>query len=119
MGFPALLSLVSLAICAQAVFAQSTSTGPGQTYPSRPIRLIVSLAPAGGMDITARLIGQKLSERWGQQVVAENRPGAGGALASELVAKAPPAPGRFSATTCWPQRSLSFWPMRQIGRAHV
>lgn len=90
MRFPALLSLVSLAICAQAVFAQSASTGPGQTYPSRPLRLIVSLAPAGGMDITARLIGQKLSERWGQQVVAENRPGAGGALASELVAKAPP-----------------------------
>ena len=86
----AILCIAPLGFCACGVFAQAASTGSGQAYPARPIRLIVSLAPAGGMDITARLIGQKLGERWGQQVIAENRPGAGGALASELVAKAPP-----------------------------
>ena len=89
-AFVVRVSLLLLAICVQTVSAQSTSAGAVSAYPSRPIRLIVSLAPAGGMDITARLVGQKLSERWGQQVVAENRPGAGGALASELVAKALP-----------------------------
>ena len=52
--------------------------------------MIVSLAPAGGMDLTARMVALKLSERLGQQFVVENRPGAGGALGGELVAKAPP-----------------------------
>jgi len=52
--------------------------------------VIVSLAPAGGMDLTARMVALKLSERLGQQFVVENRPGAGGALGGELVAKAPP-----------------------------
>src|SRR5262245_59098559 len=49
-----------------------------QAYPTRPVRLIVGYAPAGGTDITARLIGQWLSERLGQPFVIENRPGAGG-----------------------------------------
>src|SRR5215470_7688098 len=49
-----------------------------QAYPSRPVRLIVPLGPAGATDITARLVGQWLSERLGQQFVIENRPGAGG-----------------------------------------
>ncbi|MEO8441829.1 MAG: tripartite tricarboxylate transporter substrate binding protein [Betaproteobacteria bacterium] len=61
-----------------------------QNYPAKPVRVIVSLAPAGGMDLTARMVAQKLGERFGQQFVVENRPGAGGALGSELVAKAPP-----------------------------
>jgi tripartite-type tricarboxylate transporter receptor subunit TctC len=68
------------------------ATAPGvaaQAYPAKPLRIIVSLGPAGGMDITSRLLAQKLGERWGQQVVVENRPGAGGALGGELVAKAP------------------------------
>ncbi len=60
-----------------------------QTYPAKPVRIIISLAPAGGMDITSRMFAQKLSARLGQQVVAENRPGAGGALGAEFVAKAP------------------------------
>jgi tripartite-type tricarboxylate transporter receptor subunit TctC len=60
-----------------------------QTYPAKPVRLIVSLAPAGGMDITSRMLAQKLSEHLGQQVVVENRPGAGGAVGGDLVAKAP------------------------------
>ena len=61
-----------------------------QQYPVKPVRVIVSLAPAGGMDLAARTVALKLSERFGQQFVVENRPGAGGALGSELVAKAPP-----------------------------
>jgi tripartite-type tricarboxylate transporter receptor subunit TctC len=61
-----------------------------QTYPSRPVHLVVGFPPAGSSDITARLIGQWLSEHLGQQFIIENRPGAGGNLASEAVAKAPP-----------------------------
>jgi tripartite-type tricarboxylate transporter receptor subunit TctC len=61
-----------------------------QTYPTRPVRLIVGFPPGGSGDITARLIGQWLSERLGQQFVIENRPGAGATLATETVAKAPP-----------------------------
>ena len=63
---------------------------PAQAYPSRPIR-IVSPGPAGGgTDIAARLIGQKLTEQWGQQVLVDNRGGAGGVIGMDLVAKAPP-----------------------------
>jgi tripartite-type tricarboxylate transporter receptor subunit TctC len=76
-----------LGLCSAGGLASSALA---QTYPSKPVRLIVSLAPSGGMDITSRIVAQKLGERWGQQVVVENRPGAGGALGSELVAKAPP-----------------------------
>jgi tripartite-type tricarboxylate transporter receptor subunit TctC len=60
-----------------------------QTYPSRPIRLIVGFAAGGPTDITARLIGQWLSERLGQQCVIENRPGAGSNIAAEAVVNAP------------------------------
>jgi tripartite-type tricarboxylate transporter receptor subunit TctC len=58
-------------------------------YPSRPVRFIVSLAPGGGTDFVARVIAGKLSETWGQQVVVDNRPGAGSILGAELAAKAP------------------------------
>src|SRR6516225_4738296 len=56
-----------------------------QAYPSRPVRIIVPFAPAGASDITARLIGQRLSERLGQQFVIENRPGGGGNIGTEAV----------------------------------
>ena len=61
-----------------------------QAFPVKPIRLIVSLAPGGGVDTTARIVGQKLTDAWGQQVVIENRPGAGGTIAAEMVARAAP-----------------------------
>jgi len=61
-----------------------------QTYPTRPVRLIVPFGPAGATDITARLIGQWLSERLGQQFVIENRPGAGGNIGTEAVVRAAP-----------------------------
>ena len=65
------------------------ASGTAQTYPVKPIRFLVGFAPGGGTDILARAVGQKLSELVGQQVVVENRPGANGNIASELVARAP------------------------------
>ena len=60
-----------------------------QAYPARPVRIIVPFAPAGSSDITARLIGQWLSERLGQQFVIDNRPGGGSNIATEAVVRAP------------------------------
>ena len=59
-----------------------------QTYPWRPVRIVVAFGPAGGADITARLIGQWLSERLGQPFIIENRPGAGGNIGTEAVVRA-------------------------------
>jgi tripartite-type tricarboxylate transporter receptor subunit TctC len=61
-----------------------------ETYPSRPVRIVVGLAPGGANDIVARLMGQWLSERLGQPFVIENRPGAGTNIATEMVVRAPP-----------------------------
>src|SRR5262245_44437260 len=60
-----------------------------QAYPTRPVRIIVGFAPAGPGDIVARLVGQWLSERLGQQFVIDNRPGAGGNIGTEAVVRAP------------------------------
>jgi tripartite-type tricarboxylate transporter receptor subunit TctC len=60
-----------------------------QPYPSRPVRIVVGLAPGGANDIVARLLGQRLSERLGQPFVIENRPGGGGNIATEAVVRAP------------------------------
>lgn len=61
-----------------------------QNYPAKPIRLMVGFAPGGGTDIVARVLAQKLSETWGQQVVVENRAGATGTIAADFVAKSAP-----------------------------
>ncbi len=61
-----------------------------QSYPSKPIKFVVGLSPGGGTDILARLIGQKLSDQLGQQVIVENRPGADALIATEYVAKSAP-----------------------------
>jgi tripartite-type tricarboxylate transporter receptor subunit TctC len=61
-----------------------------QTYPSKPIRMLVGFATGGGADLTARIMGQKLAEFWGQQVVVDVRAGASGNIAAELVARAAP-----------------------------
>jgi tripartite-type tricarboxylate transporter receptor subunit TctC len=61
-----------------------------QSYPNRPVRVLVPFAAGGAVDVLARLVGQKLSEGLGQPVIIENRPGAGGNLASDVLAKSPP-----------------------------
>jgi tripartite-type tricarboxylate transporter receptor subunit TctC len=77
--------LTAIVTCTAAgAWAQSTA------YPVRPVRMVIALAPGGGVDTTGRFVAQKLTEAWNQQVVADNRPGAGGSIAAELVAKAPP-----------------------------
>jgi len=80
----ALLALAAAAGCAGIAHAQTTA------YPVKPIRLIIALAPGGGVDTTGRIIGQKLSELWGQPIIADNRPGAGETIAAEAVARAAP-----------------------------
>ena len=61
-----------------------------QSYPTKPVRIMVGYTPGGGVDTTARMVGQALGELWGHTVIIENRPGAAGNLATELTAKAPP-----------------------------
>src|SRR5207247_8925670 len=71
-----------------AAFPVASRIARAQTYPTRPARIIVGYAAGGGVDISARLIGQWLSERLGQQFVIENRPGAGTNIATETVVRA-------------------------------
>lgn len=78
------------AAAAGLLLSTAVSVQAQGTYPVRPIRIVVALAPGGGVDTTARLMGSKYTEAWGQQYVAENRPGAGGTIAADLVAKAAP-----------------------------
>jgi tripartite-type tricarboxylate transporter receptor subunit TctC len=75
---------VTMALCAGAIHAQA------QGYPNRPIRIIVPYAAGGGVSILAQIVGNKMSELMKQPVVVDNRPGAGGNLGADLVAKSPP-----------------------------
>jgi tripartite-type tricarboxylate transporter receptor subunit TctC len=77
----------SIALTAAAFFAFAAHA---QTYPSKPVRIIVPFSPGGATDIVTRILAQKLTEAWGQQVVADNRAGASGNIGAELAAKAPP-----------------------------
>ena len=78
------------ALWSSLAVGQAASKGSGQAYPTRPIRLIIGVPPGGAADFTARIVGQKLSDGLGQNVVAENRGGAGGTIASDITAKANP-----------------------------
>ncbi|MEI7678405.1 MAG: tripartite tricarboxylate transporter substrate binding protein [Betaproteobacteria bacterium] len=73
----------ALLAAAPAAFAQDAAR-----YPDRPLRLIVPFAPGGGLDITARLLGHKLTEQWGQNIVVDSRPGAATIVGTEIAAKA-------------------------------
>src|ERR1700719_1029426 len=79
----ALAALAALAAASGAALAQGT-------FPSRPVHLLVPFPPGGAVDIVARTLGDELSKRWGQPIVVENRPGAGGTIAAEVAAKAAP-----------------------------
>ena len=81
-------ALASLALATAACIAFAPALA--QTYPAKPIRVIVPYPPGGTSDILTRLIGAKLTESWGQQVIADNRTGAGGNIAAELTARSAP-----------------------------
>ena len=91
-----------------------------QVYPTRPVRIVVGFPPGGGADITARLIGQWLSERLGQPFIIENRPGAGSNTATEAVVRAPAdgytllIVGTFNAFTATLYDKLNFNFIRDI-----
>lgn len=82
---------LSLIACvAGAAHAQQKQEPLPGGYPSRPVRLLVGNAPGGGIDITARAVAQKLTERWGRAIIVDNRPGGAGLIAIDLAAQAAP-----------------------------
>ncbi|HMH16753.1 MAG TPA: tripartite tricarboxylate transporter substrate binding protein [Burkholderiales bacterium] len=85
MKLSAWVGLLLVALCMQAAHAQEPAD-----YPSKPIHILVGFTPGGGPDITARYVAVKLGEAWKQQVIVDNRPGAGGTVAAGTVARATP-----------------------------
>jgi tripartite-type tricarboxylate transporter receptor subunit TctC len=83
------LTLAALG-CAVVLPTLLPAAAHAQAWPSRPVRLVVPFGPGGSSDITARVFSEKLADRFGQQVVVDNRPSAGGIVAAELVARANP-----------------------------
>ncbi len=85
-SFVTLLAGAMLAMWTAACWPQAGSPN----FPARPVRMVVGFPPGGGTDIIARIVAQRLGERWGQPVVVENRAGAGGNIATEMVARSAP-----------------------------
>ena len=79
-----------IALLAGAVLAATGASALAQNFPSKPIHIIVPVTPSGGTDVFARILGLKLQERLGQPVIVENKPGAGGIIGHEFVAKSVP-----------------------------
>ena len=86
----ATLFVPAMAMVSSPAPAQPASTGSGQAFPTKPIRLVVPQPPGGGNDTIARMIGQKLAVALKQQVTVDNRAGAGGLIGAEIAAKAAP-----------------------------
>jgi len=80
----------TLLLCSTAVPCAALAADAASAYPDKPVRFLVLSPPGGGSDITARAIAQKLTEKWGQQVIADTRAGAGGVVGMEIAAKARP-----------------------------
>ena len=81
--------LMRVAAFAAFAFAIVTpAASQAQNYPSKPVRMIVPSSPGGGTDIVGRILAQRMQEKLGQSVVVENRPGAGGILGNDVVARA-------------------------------
>ncbi len=96
------LRTLNIAALLWAALGWQTSTAaqePPAGYPARPIRIIVPVVPGGGLDIISRSVGQMLTERWGQSVIVDNRPGGGTVIATEIAAKAAPDGYTFFAGT--------------------
>src|SRR5580704_4790484 len=83
------LRIRALAALAALFFSGGAALAQG-AFPSRPVHLLVPFPPGGAVDIVARTLGDELSKRWGQPIVVENRPGAGGTIAAAAAAKAAP-----------------------------
>lgn len=79
-----ILNLMIISVVSNLIYAANADV----KFPTRPVRILVGYPPGGGIDMTARLVGQALSDHWGSSVVIDNRPGAGGGIAIELTAKA-------------------------------
>lgn len=84
-----LATLLTATLSAAQVHAQPAATSTASAYPAKPVRIIVGFVPGGGSDFIARLVSAKLTETFARPVLVENRPGAGAAIATELVAKSP------------------------------
>jgi len=84
------MKLLSIPAIALAAFATPAFSQDAASYPGRPVRVIVPFAPGGGLDISTRLIGQKLTEKWGQNIVVDSRPGAATIVGTEIASKAAP-----------------------------
>jgi tripartite-type tricarboxylate transporter receptor subunit TctC len=112
------------ALCLAATFAGAlvaSGAALSQTYPTRPIRFLVGSPPGSGNDLVSRLLGQKLTERFGQPVVVEQKPGGAGLLANDALAKSPPdghtlvlLSGAHPATAAL-NRALPYDPIRDFG----
>ena len=105
---PCLAAAAMLVVAGTAAAAQAPD--PAASYPSRPIRIIVPFSPGTASDFLARQIAPKLTERWGQQVVVDNRPSAGGTVAGEIVTRATPDGHTLMVTSSGIAASAALYP---------
>jgi tripartite-type tricarboxylate transporter receptor subunit TctC len=118
---------VKTRLIAAALVLLAPGAALSQNYPAKPVRIMVGYAPGGGVDTTARMVGQALGDLWGSSVVIENRPGAAGNVATEYTAKAPPDGytlvlcniGSHSVTPARFAKKLTYDPIRDFAFASM